>query len=92
MISALGENIPETWTSIYEGRSGIGPIHSVDVSELRFKNGAQIPRYNPGEHFEASRLPYLDPILPIRGQSRPARRCRVRASNLLHPCARTQPS
>ena len=62
MISALGENIPETWASVYEGKSGIGPIHSVDVTELRFKNGAQIPRYNPGEHFEANRLPYLDPF------------------------------
>ena len=62
MISALGGNIPETWASVHEGRSGIGPIHSVDVTELRFKNGAQIPRYNPGEHFEASRLPYLDPF------------------------------
>jgi nodulation protein E len=62
MISALGNDIPETWASVYEGRSGIGPIHSVDVPDLRFKNGAQITGYKPGEHFEANRLPYLDPF------------------------------
>jgi nodulation protein E len=62
MISALGNDIPETWASVYEGKSGIAPIHSVDVADLRFKNGAQITRYIPGEHFEANRLPYLDPF------------------------------
>ena len=62
MISALGNDIPETWASVYAGKSGIGPIHSVDVPDLRFKNGAQITGYKPGEHFEANRLPYLDPF------------------------------
>jgi nodulation protein E len=62
MISALGNNIPETWTSVCEGRSGIAPIHSVDVAELRFKNGAQVTRYNPAEHFEANRILFLDPF------------------------------
>ncbi len=62
MISALGNNVPQTWDAVCAGRSGIAPIHSVDVAGLRFKNGAQIARYEPGEHFEASRLPFLDPF------------------------------
>jgi nodulation protein E len=62
MISGLGNNISETWESVCEGRSGIAPIHSVDVSELRFKNGAQVTGYDPGDHFEASRVPFLDPF------------------------------
>jgi nodulation protein E len=62
MISALGNNIPETWDAVCEGRSGIAPIRSVDVTGLRFKNGAQVARYEPGEHFEANRLPFLDPF------------------------------
>ena len=62
MISAIGNDIPETWASVCAGKSGIGPIHSIDVTKLRFKNGAQITGYNPAEHFEANRILFLDPF------------------------------
>lgn len=60
VICALGNNTPETWTAIGEGRSGIAPIHPIDVSELRFRNGAQVSRYDAGKHFEANRVQLLD--------------------------------
>jgi nodulation protein E len=62
MISALGHSVSETWRAVTECRSGIGPIHSVDISRLRFKNGAQIPGYDGSKHFEANRIRLLDPF------------------------------
>lgn len=61
-ISALGNNICETWDAVCEGRSGIAPIHSVDVTDLRFKNGAQVSGYDSAKHFEGNRAMFLDPF------------------------------
>jgi len=61
-ISALGNNISETWDAACEGRSGIAPIHSVDVTDLRFKNGAQVSAYDSAKHFEGNRAMFLDPF------------------------------
>jgi nodulation protein E len=62
VICALGNNASETWNAVSEGRSGIAPIHSIDLSKLRFRNGAQVGRYDPSHHFEASRVRLLDPF------------------------------
>ena len=62
VICALGNNTSETWDAVCEGRSGIAPIHSIDVSELRFRNGAQVFRYDPAKYFEANRAQLLDPF------------------------------
>jgi nodulation protein E len=62
VICALGNNICETWNAICEGRSGIAPIRSIDISGLRFRNGAQVLGYDPGKYFEASRVQLLDPF------------------------------
>src|SRR5450755_709747 len=37
-ICALGADVAEMWTAVCEGRSGVTPIHSVDTSDLRFRN------------------------------------------------------
>ena len=60
VICALGHDVAEVWSALREGRPGIAPIHSVDLSQLRFRNGAQIHDYDPGKHFEASRTDLLD--------------------------------
>jgi nodulation protein E len=60
VICALGNNTSETWNAVCEGRSGIAPIHSIDVSELGFRNGAQVSGYDPDKHFEARRQHLLD--------------------------------
>ena len=61
-ICALGADVAEMWTAVCEGRSGIAPIHSVDASDLRFQNGAQVSGYDCGKHFEANRAMFLDPF------------------------------
>jgi nodulation protein E len=62
VICALGNNTSETWNAVSEGRSGIAPIHSIGLSKLRFRNGAQVRRYDPSKHFEANRARLLDPF------------------------------
>jgi nodulation protein E len=60
MISALGANVPENWASLCEGRSGIGPITSVDTSNLKFKNGAEVSSFEVERHFPGSAADHLD--------------------------------
>ncbi len=59
-ICALGQNVGEVWNSLRDGRPGIGPIESVDVSGLRFQNGAEVRGYDPACHFDLNRVGLLD--------------------------------
>ena len=59
-ICALGHNVRDVWSSVYEGRSGIAHIDGLDVASLRFRNGAQVRDYDPGKYFDSSRLHALD--------------------------------
>jgi len=60
IISPLGLNVAETWASLKEGRSAIGPIEGVDRSSVRFQNGAQVRGYDPLRHFEGGKDAYMD--------------------------------
>src|SRR5712692_4995880 len=60
VISALGHNTAEVWSALCQGRSGIAPIESVDVSKLRFQNGAEVRGYDPNKHFDAKRADLMD--------------------------------
>ena len=59
-ISALGHNAAEFWTSLVEGRCGIGPLEAPDLATLRFRNGAEVRGYNPTCHFDEKQADYLD--------------------------------
>ena len=59
-ISALGHDAPQTWAALCGGRSGIARIESVDVSGLRFQNGAEVKGFDPAAHFDPGRLDLLD--------------------------------
>ncbi len=59
-ICALGQNVAEAWDALCQGRPGIGTIKSVDVSGLRFQNGAEVRGYDPAFHFDPSRMDLLD--------------------------------
>src|SRR5581483_11060960 len=59
-ISALGRNVAEFADALRAGRSGIGPIESADVSQLRFTNGAQVHGYTHQPYFEDRRADFID--------------------------------
>lgn len=60
VISALGLNQNEFWQALQDGCSGIRPILSVDVSQLRFHNGAEVRGYNPQTAFTPNVLLLTD--------------------------------
>lgn len=60
VISAIGKNVPEFWESLSQGRSGIGPIRSMDSTTLRFKNGAEVPNYQSADYFDEKQVQVYD--------------------------------
>jgi nodulation protein E len=59
-ISALGRNAAEFWSSLEQGRSGIAPIESPELSTLRFRNGAEVRGYNSNCYFPEKQADYID--------------------------------
>jgi nodulation protein E len=60
VISALGRNRVEFWSSISEGISGIGPIEAVDCGQLRFRNAAEVRGFRTEDYFDAAEAAILD--------------------------------
>jgi len=60
VVCTLGNNAAECWTALRDGRSGIGPIQSVDMAGLRFQNGAEARTFKASDHFEAARCDLID--------------------------------
>ena len=60
VISALGLNQGEFWHALETGSSGIGPLTSIDSSQFRFKNVAEVHGYKPEKYFPAKDLTLLD--------------------------------
>jgi len=52
VVSALGRDRRAFWSALVTGRPGIGPIRSVDCSDLRFAKGAEAFDYVSEEHFD----------------------------------------
>ncbi|MEZ5426795.1 MAG: beta-ketoacyl-[acyl-carrier-protein] synthase family protein [Pyrinomonadaceae bacterium] len=60
IISALGKDRKAFQDAIFSGRSGIDEMTIPEVSELRFKKGAQIRGFVEKEYFEEKQLMLLD--------------------------------
>src|SRR5687767_1636930 len=60
VISALGPNADSFWAALRAGRSGIAPVESVDRSELRFSNGAEVRGYQALDFFTGKQADLLD--------------------------------
>jgi nodulation protein E len=60
VLCALGSNSAECWSALREGRSGIAPIQSVEMTGLRFQKGAEAHGFRAEDHFEASRCDLID--------------------------------
>src|SRR6267154_1049051 len=59
-ISALGRNAMEFAESLRQGRPGITPIESCDMSDLRFQNGAEVKNYSHLPYFDDRRADFMD--------------------------------
>jgi nodulation protein E len=59
-ISALGRDARAFWNALEAGRSGIGPLETVDAARLRFQNGAEVRGYKSCEYFEDKHADFMD--------------------------------
>ena len=59
-ISALGRNTAEFAESLRQGRCGIGPVQSADMSQMRFQNGAEVRSYCHRPYFDDRRADFID--------------------------------
>jgi nodulation protein E len=60
VISALGRNAAEFWESLVQGRCGIGPIESTDMTGMRFSNGGEVHGYQACDYFQGKEPDFLD--------------------------------
>ncbi len=60
IICGIGHDRHTFWQSLRSGSSGIRPIQTVDVSQIRFQNGAEVPNYRPQDYFEDREADFMD--------------------------------
>ncbi len=59
-ISALGRDVPAFAEALRDGRSGICHIQSADMSQMRFRNGAEVHGYTHQPYFDDRRADFID--------------------------------
>ena len=60
VISALGPDRAAFWDALAHGRSGIRPIESIDRTQFRFSNGAEVSGYDARQHFDDKQIALTD--------------------------------
>jgi len=56
VVSAVGDNIPEFWNSLVEGKDGTKEITVFDPSPYRTKMAAEVSDFEPGAHFSKKEI------------------------------------
>jgi nodulation protein E len=59
-ICSIGRNAAEFADSLRQGRGGIAPIESTDMTTVRFQNGAEVKRYCHKPYFDDRRADFMD--------------------------------
>lgn len=60
VVSAVGCDRETFWRRVVAGESGIRPIASLDVADVKFKNGAEVDGFDPLRWFEEKEAASLD--------------------------------
>ena len=60
VVSPVGCALDRFWSSLVEGRSGIGPISIIPTERLTAKVAAQVLDFDPEAHFDPKRVGLLD--------------------------------
>lgn len=59
-VTPLANNVPDTWDGIINGRSGIGPIDSFDISGFATTFGGVIRNFNIGDYIHEKDAKRMD--------------------------------
>ena len=62
VLAPNGNNVPEYWDNIVNGRSGIAPITYFDSSNHRVKIAGELKNFNPDNVLDSKELRKLDPF------------------------------
>ena len=60
IICGIGNNLEPFRKNLMEGRSGIRPIASLDLGDIRFRNGAEVEGYDPLQYFGPREADFMD--------------------------------
>lgn len=59
-VSPLGNSVPEFWTGLKEGRSGITTITKVDVSDIASKVAGEVKNFDPSQRMDGKEARKMD--------------------------------
>lgn len=62
VISPVGNSVDDAWSSVLEGRSGIGPITTFDASEFRTRFAGEIKDFDITDFISPKEARRLDPF------------------------------
>ncbi len=60
LICAVGKDVPSSWASLLEGRSGIDTITSFDPSNLDVRFAGEVRDFDPGEYIDRKEVKRTD--------------------------------
>jgi len=63
LVTPVGNNLEDTWSSLLAGRSGAGPITRFDHSELRTHFACELKGFEPEQYLDKRDLRHLDLFL-----------------------------
>ena len=59
-MTPVGNNVPDFWEALKNGKNGIGPITRFDVSESKFKLAAEVKDFDPTTYMDKLAAKKLD--------------------------------
>lgn len=59
-VTPLGNNVVDTWNNIKAGKSGVGMITKIDVTDLPVKFGAEVKGLNPEDYMDKKDVKKFD--------------------------------
>lgn len=59
-VTPVGNNVPEFWEAIKNGKNGIAPITRFDVSESKYKLAAEVKEFDPTKYMDKLTAKKLD--------------------------------
>ncbi|MDP3176742.1 MAG: beta-ketoacyl-ACP synthase II [Spirochaetaceae bacterium] len=60
VVSPVGNSVPDFWRAVRAGKSGIGPIESIDVSDLPVKIAGEVKGFDPSLRMDAKEAKKMD--------------------------------
>jgi 3-oxoacyl-[acyl-carrier-protein] synthase II len=59
-VSPLGNSVPDFWSGLREGKSGIGPITKVESSDLSSRVAGEVRNFDPSQRMDAKEAKKMD--------------------------------